>query len=70
MMSAKSSVIPQSKKLEKLVTATALRVKKAAKTTVFEFSKNVVLAVNVAINAERTTTRLVIEPSLNPQQLP
>lgn len=51
MMSAKSSVIPPSRKLEKLVMATALSVKKAAKTIVLGFPRNVVLAVNVAMKA-------------------
>ena len=65
-MSAKSSVIPPSRKLEKLVMATALSVKKAAKTIVLGFPKNVVLAVNVAMKAEIITTKLVIEPSTKP----
>ena len=66
MMSAKSSVIPPKRKLEKLVTATALSVKRAAKTIVFGLPSNVELAVIVAKNAERITTKLVIDPSTKP----
>ena len=58
MMSAKSSVMPPKRKLEKLVIATALRVKKAAKT--------VTEVANAAMKAERMTTIPVIEPSTKP----
>src|SRR5665647_1022275 len=64
-MSAKSSVIPPSRKLEKLVMATAVSVKKAAKTTILG-SRNIVLAVNVDMKVERITTKLVMEPSTSP----
>jgi hypothetical protein len=65
MMSAKSSVIPPKKKLEKFVTATAVKVKKAVKITP-RMEENTPLAVTVDTKAEIVTTRLVIDPSTSP----
>ena len=63
MMSARSSVMPPRRKLEKLVMATALRVRKAAKMTAFMLFRKLDVDVNVAMKADRITTRLVTEPS-------
>lgn len=57
-MSAKSSVMPPSRKLEKLVIATAASVKRAANVAVPSDKP--------AMKAERTTTSPVMEPSVNP----
>jgi len=52
--------------LKSWCTATALSVKRAAKTMVFRIPSNVELAVIVAKKAERITTKLVIDPSTKP----
>ena len=57
-MSAKSPVIPPSKKLEKFVMATAVKVRKAANAAV--------RIARPAKNADRITTKPVIEPSVKP----
>jgi len=63
MMSAKSSVMPPRRKLEKLVMATALNVRNAAKIVAFIVNG---FPTNAAITAERITTIPVIEPSTKP----
>ena len=55
-MSAKSSVIPPRKKLEKFVIATAVKVKKAVKITFFGVNKTP-LPVRIEINVDRITTK-------------
>ena len=57
-MSAKSSVMPPKRKLEKLVMATALNVKNAAKITALILFRKVEVVVKVAMNADNITTRL------------
>jgi len=59
-MSAKSEVIPPSRKLENPVIATALNVSNAAKMRVLGSPSNVLVPAKVEIKAERITTRLVI----------
>ena len=55
-MSAKSSVMPPKRKLEKLVMATALNVKNAAKITALILFRKVEAVVKVAMNADKITT--------------
>lgn len=66
MMSAKSAVIPPSRKIEKPVIATALNVNKAAKIRVLGSPSNVLAPVKVDMEAERITTRLVMDPATKP----
>lgn len=59
-------MIPPRRKLEKFVMATALRVRNAAKMTALWVPRKADVVVNVAIKADKITTRLVTEPSTNP----